>query len=156
MPNRIVPLELRKLRGNPSRRPIPSVPQSTRLSEPPEPPIWLAPRARQEWLRLSPELHRLGLLTTLDLSVFAVVCATIGHWLECEAELERLRDDPAYPELLAGPLGKMARAYALDGVRYIVEFGLSPCARMRLRAEPVEDLGKFKGLLAGYDDGPAD
>jgi P27 family predicted phage terminase small subunit len=155
MPNRIVPLEIRKLRGNPSRRPIPNTPQAARLAQPPEPPAWLGPQARQEWIRLSPELHRLGLLTALDLSAFALVCTTMGHWLECEAELGGMRNDPAYPELLNGPMGRMARAYARDAIRYMAEFGLSPCARMKLRAEPPEDLGKFKGLLAGFDDNSA-
>jgi P27 family predicted phage terminase small subunit len=151
VPNRIVPIELRKARGNPSKRPIPHVPQGTRLPEVPEPPAWLAPLARQEWLRLSPELHRLGLLTSLDLSAFAVVCSTMGHWLECEAELEALRGDPARRDVMAGPLAKVAREYAKDSIKFMGEFGLSPCAKMRLRAEPPEDLGKFKGLLAGYD-----
>jgi P27 family predicted phage terminase small subunit len=152
MPTPIVPLELRLARGNPSKRPIPRTPRAARLPEPPPPPDWLGPLARQEWLRLSPELTRLGLLTTLDLSVFAVVCTTIGHWVECETELEASRNDPAYPALLAGPLGKLAMQYARDSIKFMGEFGLNPCARMKLRAEPVEDLGKFKGLLAGYDD----
>jgi hypothetical protein len=39
--------------------------------------------------------------------------------------------------------------------RHMAELALSPCARMKLRAEMPEDLGKFRGLLAGYDDGPA-
>jgi P27 family predicted phage terminase small subunit len=155
MPNRIVPLELRKLRGNPSRRPIPHVPRSARLREPPEPPAWMGQMAQAEWRRLAPEMTRIGILTGLDTAAFSVLCTTLGHWLECEAEIERLRNDPAYPELLAGPLGKVAREYARDAIKYMAEFGLSPCSRMKLRAEPVEDLGKFRGLLAGYDDGPA-
>ena len=59
-----------------------------------------------------------------------------------------------YSALLSGPFGKLDREYTRDGVRFMTEFGLSSCAR-RLRAEPPEDLGKFKGLLACYDDGPA-
>ena len=151
MPNRIVPLELRKLRGNPSRRPIPCVPQGARLSEPPEPPTWLATQARQEWLRLSPELHQLGLLTTLDLSTFAVVCATIGHWLECEAELERLRADAAYPALLSGPLGKVAREYARDSVKYRLPHNSmsGPLFADVERTHPFEPIRKLKHLGIG-------
>jgi hypothetical protein len=52
-----------------------------------------------------------------------------------------------------------ARGYVLDDKsglwRHMAELGLSPCARMKLRAEMPEDLGKFRGLLAGYDDGRA-
>jgi hypothetical protein len=52
-----------------------------------------------------------------------------------------------------------ARGYVLDDQsglwRHMAELGLSPCARMKLRAKMPEDLGKFRGLLAGYDDGPA-
>jgi hypothetical protein len=52
---------------------------------------------------------------------------------------------------MAGPLAKVAREYAKDSIKFMGEFAFSPCAKMRLRAEPPEDLGKFKGLLAGYD-----
>jgi P27 family predicted phage terminase small subunit len=145
MPSRVVPIELRKLRGNPSKRPLPNVPQPSRLSESPEPPARLGPTARAEWCRLAPELARMGLLTALDLATFEVMVVTRAHWLDTEAVL---RDDTA---LVTGPLGKVAREYARDGIRYMAEFGLTPCARMKLRAEPPEDHGKFTGLLGGYD-----
>jgi phage terminase small subunit len=69
------------LRGNPSKRainrgePAPEIPATV-----PEPPDFLMPSAKDEWHRLAEGLHRIGLLTALDASAFAVYCQTFARW----------------------------------------------------------------------------
>jgi P27 family predicted phage terminase small subunit len=143
-----VPIELRRLRGNPGKRPIPNGLRPPRLSEPPPPPDWLRGLARQEWLRLAPELHVTGVLTSLDLAAFGVVCVTLGRWLECEAEIETLRGDPARHEIMAGPLLKLATQCARDAIKFMGEFGMTPSSRCRVAADGYKGPSKFGDLIA--------
>ena len=55
------PTHLKLLRGNPGKRPIRPEPQPEQPPTPPEPPDFLTGYAFDEWRRVAPELHRLGL-----------------------------------------------------------------------------------------------
>ena len=41
----------------------------------PEPPEWLAQYAKEEWWRTAPQLHVLGLLSSVDVACLAAYCA---------------------------------------------------------------------------------
>jgi phage terminase small subunit len=58
---------LRLLKGNPGKRRVRIPPEPARGDECPPPPEHLNGYARQAWLELAPELHKLNLLTTLDI-----------------------------------------------------------------------------------------
>jgi P27 family predicted phage terminase small subunit len=131
------------LLGNPGRRPIPHEIQPTVTSEPPLPPSWLDERARQEWQRLSGELHRLGLLTVLDHSVFAAYCGSVSRWIAAEKLL--IGDTLARSEARA--LARLASRERADATRYGAMFGLGPPNRARLIGGPAPS-NKFSGLLA--------
>ena len=62
------PVELRILRGNPSRRPIPAHLKLLPPPEPPSCPAFLDDYARQEWNHVAPGLHAMPLLTAADVS----------------------------------------------------------------------------------------
>jgi len=76
---------LRLLKGNPGKRRarVPPEPTHTPGNAPP-PPRHLHGYAREAWLELAPELHRLNLLTTLDLGPFSVYCAAYATWRQAE------------------------------------------------------------------------
>jgi P27 family predicted phage terminase small subunit len=150
-----VPTRLKVLRGNPGHRRLSKL-EPTPRREPacPEPLPFLGPHAQREWRRVGPELFELGLLTVLDTAAFGAYCAAYGHWVEAEEQLAEsgaLVVEGSAGSPLANPLLKIATQAARDLIRFGNEFGLTPSSRARLRAEPVQDLGKFKGLLAGYD-----
>ena len=50
-------------------------------------PDWLSPVAQEEWARLSPELIRIGLLTSADETEFAIYCQAYAELIEAEFEL---------------------------------------------------------------------
>ena len=79
-------------------RPEPQPAISETLAEPPEFP---APYAINEWYRVGPELHRLGLLTVLDVSALAAYCESYSIWRQA-AEMLRVaaKDDPTTNGLL--------------------------------------------------------
>jgi P27 family predicted phage terminase small subunit len=146
------------LRGNPGRRPIREGPQPQIPQTPPDAPEFLAPYGCDEWYRIGSELHRLGLLTIVDVNVFAAYCQSYARWREAEEALARMAaKDPAGHALLVrgsagvtpNPLVKIARDAAEAMVRYAGEFGLSGASRARISAGIAhEPPSKFSGLLA--------
>jgi phage terminase small subunit len=66
---------LRLLKGNPGKRPSRSPPEPARTEQCPEPPEHLTGYAREAWLHLAPELHRLNLFTVLASGLLAPTAA---------------------------------------------------------------------------------
>jgi P27 family predicted phage terminase small subunit len=81
-------------------------------------------------------------------------CQTFGHWLEAERllEAEGLTAKGSAGNVVMHPLMKVAIQSARDLCKYAAEFGMSPCARAKMRAGWDPDggggPGKFDGLLA--------
>jgi P27 family predicted phage terminase small subunit len=150
----IVPYELAKLRGNPGKRPLRPGPQPPRSAEPPEPLDFLSESAKAEWRRLAPTLHALNLLTVLDHAAFGAYCSAAAIWADAERGLESegYTARGSTGNLVVHPLFKIAVASARDMIKFASEFGLTPCARARMRTGYDDDGGgpgsKFDGLLA--------
>jgi P27 family predicted phage terminase small subunit len=151
----VVPYELARLRGHPAKRnKLRPGPQPSRTEAVPEPLPFLCEAAQAEWRRVAPELHRLGLLTILDQSVFAVYCASYGRLATAERllETEALTAKGSTGNTVPHPLTKIAVQAARDVCKFAVEFGMTPCARAKMRAGWNPDggggPGKFDGLLA--------
>jgi P27 family predicted phage terminase small subunit len=155
MSNPPVPLRLKVLRGNPGKRRLNTKePQPRRAAACPEPPSWLSEYAAAHWRRIAPELWAAGLLTVLDETMLAVLCTSYGRWHDAEELLaaEELVVPGSNKNRVPNPLLRIAIEAARDVCTYSREFGLTPSARVRVRAEMPEDHGKFRGLLAGIDD----
>jgi P27 family predicted phage terminase small subunit len=151
MVNPPVPFMIRRLRGNPGKRALRPPVEPSVLPKCPEPPAWLHDYAKQEWWRVAPELHVLGLLASVDTACLAAYCMSYAMWRQAA---EQLADESLLAETRAGqpcrnPLIKIIADAAADMVRYAGEFGLTPIARDRLaqgiRPEPAS---RFDGLLA--------
>jgi P27 family predicted phage terminase small subunit len=135
--------------------PLPFVPEDC-----PPAPDYFEGYAHDEWYRIGPELHRLGLFTIVDLSVFAAYCQAYGTWRTAvEAIAQMAKQDGVTKGLMlkgkgggviANPLVLTARQAGNDMVRYAGEFGMSPAARRRLSSEAYQygKPTKFAGLLA--------
>ena len=133
------PDALQRLKGHPAkarkRRTLAVMPSTGA----PRPPRWLDPIARAEWRRLSVELHRLGLLTMLDLGQFGAYCQAYARWRRAERRLAaRLRHrDGELVTTKSGygqihPLITLAKQAIDTMTRLAAEFGLSPSARASL------------------------
>lgn len=145
------PLHLKLIRGNPGKHPLHAEPVPTPTATVPDAPQFLAPYAVDEWNRVAPDLHRLGLLTPLDLTCFAAYCQSFARWRTSEeAVADAAMIVPASSGAAAvNPLLRIARNAAADMVRFAGEFGLTPVARARLGSAPSSrsGRGKFDGLL---------
>lgn len=159
MPNPPVPFVLRALRGNPGKRPMKPEPQPEIAADIPDPPSFITGYAADEWWRTAPELHRLGLLTRVDIPALAAYCHAFGQWRMAAESLAGMQaNDPImngmiiktkYGDAALNPLVSIARKHAGDVIRYASEFGLTPVARTRLAAGGCAppSSGKFDGLL---------
>lgn len=128
----------------------------------PPAPRYLVGYARDEWDRIAVELHRLNLLTIIDINVLAAYCQAFKIWRSATETYTAMAErDPITVGLMiksgkAGtpiqnPVLLTARHAANDMVRYAAEFGLSPAARARIAAGIYQEQrpSKFDGLLAG-------
>lgn len=113
---RATPTALKKLAGNPGKRPL--------NDREPMPagrigacPTWFPADARLEWDRIVPELDRLGVLTSVDAATVEAHCLTYG---------EIVATVKAGQPLKAALLAQM-RAYAS-------ELGLTPASRAKMTA----------------------
>lgn len=141
-----IPTELKILRGNPGRRPLPEnepVPPEGEIRCPRE----LKGRARRFWKKHEPILKAMGVLTTADVGMLAELCETENeYWTAREDVRERgieievtrydrktgaafyvTEDNPSVR--IASDAGKRLKAL-------MAEFGMSPSSRTRVKATP--------------------
>lgn len=111
----------------------------------PEPPSWLSEQAYAEWRAVAGELHKLGLLSILDVGPLSAWCCAVATWKSALGALAQLPDD----ERLFSPLAKVARDAAKQMMALGQPFGLSgPASRQRLSGHGKQQpASKFHGLL---------
>jgi P27 family predicted phage terminase small subunit len=131
------------LRGNPAKRRVPDEITPTIAEQPPPAPEWLNEEARRAWDGVAPEMHRLGLLTTLDYALLAAYATAVSRWRQAEGELtgRSLTDKDARA------LARVANRERDAVARYARQLGLSDTGRLRLAASRITR-SKFDGLLA--------
>ena len=147
-----MPPYLRVLKGNPGGpgRARPQI-EPTIPPELPAPPAWLTGYALDQWHAVAGELHRLGLLTVLDVGPLAAYCTAAGRWRSAS---EALQATPEAERLVVGrkpqPLVRIVRDAADQMQRLGAPFGLSgPNSWARLSGIVKQAPGKFTGLLGG-------
>lgn len=137
------PTALKLLHGNPGHRPLPPD-EPMPETDIPECPDHLDADAQQEWMRLVPELQKLGLITLLDRATLGAYCSAYSMWRQAEQEL------PALAKKLAKATGAkrgqilnernivigMRRQALREMNTYLQHFGLSPASRPRVQGNP--------------------
>ncbi len=135
------PTALKKIKGNPGRRPLNEEepePTPERLGCPEE----LNGEAAVEWHRMVDELYACGLLTKVDRAALMAYCMAYARWIVAEKNLRRTgtlvkRKDGA-------PMLSPYLAVVNDALKHMLafmrEFGLTPSSRSRLKAAKPEDM----------------
>ncbi len=134
------PTALKILQGNPGGRPINTHEPKFELTVP-DCPIELNADAKLEWSRLAPHLLRMGLITEADRSAFAGYCQAYGRWIEAERYLategELLVTDKG--NTVQNPRLWVANRALEQMYKFMVEFGLTPSSRTRLKVNPLSE-----------------
>ena len=148
------PPHLQIIRGNPGKRRLRHSVEPPSSPQPPEPPACLTGYARDEWYRLAPQLHERRLLSVLDVASFAAYCQSYKIWREASEVLARMpEDEQLVVDGKPNPLVRIARNAASQMIAIGSQFGLSPCARLRVAGiTPPKEPSKFAGLVAFDDD----
>lgn len=145
------PTKMKLIEGNPGRRPLPeNEPEPTVSSDVPAPPEFLSDSAKEEWLDISEKLHRLGLLTEIDNSALALYCQAFGEFVDAQSGIERdglvLFTDKG--NQVQNPMvGVSHRAMELCH-KFLVEFGMTPSSRTKVKVTKHEKKSKFTGLIS--------
>jgi P27 family predicted phage terminase small subunit len=152
-----IPTALRRLQGNPGKRPL-NDREPCPTVQAPTCPKWLSKAAKAEWRRIVPELLSLGLVTELDRAALAAYCVAVAELEWATAELEkagRIVTVAVYNRNgeVSGHVQKPHPAVRLQRdafarvKAFLAEFGLTPSSRSRLKtpqpepeADPMTDI----------------
>lgn len=100
----------------------------------PDPPDWLTDPGREEWSHVAPELHRLGLIASIDHAALAAWCEAVGEFRWATEVIAReglTRTTDKGSEIQHAAVGIRHRAWE-SMARYAQRFGFSPADRAGL------------------------
>lgn len=143
------PTAMKELAGNPGHRPLND-------SEPrpdtgaPEMPKGMPAAARREWARIVPPLIQLGMLTSIDGKALAAYCDAYAHWEMARKEILKhglLVEEPITglegaiigTRYKANPAVSEYNTFSKLMKSYLIEFGLTPASRSKLKIEKAND-----------------
>ena len=100
-------------------------------------PDFVQGEARREWARMSQLLADANLLTEVDRTALAAYCQAYGRWVDAERKLRQtgpvIKSPSGYPIL--NPYVSIVKGYFAQLSKMMVEFGMTPSSRSRLRIE---------------------
>lgn len=161
MPRPIKSIEERKRDGTLNRVPKVTKDAAKLISAPvtsdvPDPPRILKGSALVEWKRTAGDLHRLGLLSSLDSMTLAAYCDACGDWSDAKAALDRVRrEEGKRGGVMKGllvkngsgapyktPLLGIIREARLDMLKFASELGMTPASRARVSVDYARNRNK--------------
>jgi len=141
------------LEGNPGKRPLKKTASKVKRQERDfASSQWLDQGAKAHWNSVAPALREAGLLTNLDLGLFAVYCQTYSDWIRVEKLLKDTGPVYITPSGQARPRPEVAVAqqYLASILEFSKEFGMTPASRARLSLpRSPEDKSDFDRWLDG-------
>ena len=144
------PTALKLTRGNPGKRKLNDAEPSPTL-EVPYCPDHLDDEARRHWNFITPKLFAANLLSHVDGIALAGYCQTWSRWVEAEAEL---KESGMFAEKSDGTRVVSPQLTAVQRIldqlhKYLVEFGMTPAARSRIRVPPKKAKDELSKFLKG-------
>ena len=126
--------------GNPGKRKLPEPIEPKLLAKCPGPAKRMQGRARELWKSLAPEVHRLGMLTVLDVPAFESLCDTIAQ----EELMRQVVRDEGYAESARdgdkrSPAAMQWSSLAHQAKTLMGKFGMTPKDRQGMEAPARED-----------------
>lgn len=141
------PVELKKLEGNPGKRPLPDVSKLPKDEKAPKAPSYLSKAAKAEWKRVASSLWEMGLLNRLDVQSLAIYCQSYADMTAAQEVLNRegltyeYTNKAGEKNIMTRPEHYIVQACARTIKGFCTEFGMTPSSRSRL-VLPGESKGK--------------
>ena len=130
------PRSLKLMAGNPGKRPIRDDEPDPALAIPPC-PDYISDAAKDEWRRMAARLYDLGLLTEIDGPALAMYCTAWARWVRAEGMVEEKGEllVTKKKNLIQNPYRAVANKAFDQMYKMLVEFGLTPSARSRVKVD---------------------
>ncbi len=145
------PTAIKKLEGNPGRRPLNPAEPKPRTTRP-KMPQYLTPAEQAEWKRITRELRSMGLLTSADADAIAVYCQVACRYQLATKDVQEkgltVESPNGYP--IINPALSIVNKCIQQMHRLLTEFGMTPAARSRISvpepeaADPYEEFKRGK------------
>lgn len=129
------PTQIRVLEGNRSFRPLPQD-EPELIAEIPNPPEHLTENAKKHWATLTKQLHGADILTRIDGQGLEMLCEAYANWIEANNNLRiggLVVEDPITGVPKQSPYASMADKYFHQMRQMLIEFGMTPSARARVK-----------------------
>ena len=131
-------------RGIPENEPIPDKPH--RL---PRAPQHLDDIGKKEWRRIGKQLHKLGLLTEIDMTALAGYCSTYATWVEAQENIKKhgvlIKAQSGFP--MQSPYLTISNKAMSEMRKWLVEFGMTPSSRTRVNVEKPKEPSKLQKMI---------
>ena len=129
-----LPTAIKKLRGNPGRRPLNDA-EPRFAHAVPRCPRHLSGDAKAEWRRVTVQLRTQGLITLIDRAALAAYCQAYGRWVQAEEALSKssLLIKTTNGNVIPNPYLHIANRAMDDMRRFMIEFGMTPSSRSRIK-----------------------
>ncbi len=158
MSRRPKPTALKELTGNPGGRALNDAEPKPQKGCP-EMPRGLSRCARREWHNITRQLEVLGVLAVTDGKALAMYCDTYSDWEEANRKCHK--DGTWYSEPVLGSEGMLVgykhkqapwfniKINAMKAMKsFLIEFGLTPASRAKLRIEKAQPDAGDEALLS--------
>lgn len=146
--NKPKPTVLKLLDGNPGKRPL-NRNEPVPDDEIPVCPDWLEQEAKNEWDRIVPELHKLRLLTKIDMTALIGYCQSWARYVEAEKYLSEhdsiMITESGYMQQV--PQVGIALKYLKSCQSFMTEFGLTPSSRSKINLPGEDPKDEMEKLL---------
>ena len=129
------PTALKLLEGNPGKRELNQF-EPKPAGGLPICPDWLMEDAKEEWYRLAAVMNKMGILSEVDQSAFAVYCQTWARWKEAQEHIDREGStfETDSGQIKRNPWVAIANEWQAKLLSVCGEFGLTPSSRSRIVA----------------------
>lgn len=154
------PTTLKRLQGNPGKRPLPqNEPAPVAISADEEPPAVLSDQAREYWPAIARELATVGVLTTMDRASLWLLVEAMADYIAAREAVEQCGDtmETGQGYHVVSPWMRQKWKAREHLLKLLVEFGMTPSSRSRVHvAKPPPKPNSFAALRTSYQDIPTD
>lgn len=142
------PTKLKLIRGNPGKRalndaePMPDV-------ELPDCPVFIEGEAREQWNHVGRMLFEMGVMTRLDSLALAMLANSVARWISAEATVKKTSDvlESGEGGFYQNPYLSVANKAWEQMSKMLIEFGMTPSSRVRLKVEMLSGPDAFESYL---------
>lgn len=148
MGTRKKPTSLELLQGCPGKRPI-NDKEPKPDPDMPVMPSYVTGIGKEQWEVIAPQLHEMGVLTSLDGSALAMYCCEFSKWRQAIEQIEKygLVIKTKDGKIQKSPFVKISEDSLNNMIKIMREYGMTPSSRAGLKVEKKPEVSEMDKLL---------